>query len=157
MKNCSTSSIPTPYLRVFNHLVGFDGAATSHDKILCGSRAFAALKPALHRAWHLASSKKAHEAVEAEMNVVRDESERLRLSAMAAEDLAVFDSQLTPHNSLRRRSTTRHSAARKVYSNATSLKKRTFPEQALSVLRRLVESCALESEVVCSLVRDKVS
>ena len=67
MKNCSTSSIPTPYLRVFNHLVGFDGAATSHDKILCGSRAFAALKPALHRAWHLASSKKAHEAVEAEM------------------------------------------------------------------------------------------
>jgi hypothetical protein len=50
MKNCSTGSIPTPYLRVFNHLVGFDGAATSHDKILCGSRAFAALKPAAQRA-----------------------------------------------------------------------------------------------------------
>jgi glycerate dehydrogenase len=37
------------------------------------------------------------------------------------------------------------------------IQKRTFPEQTLSVLRRLVESCALESEVVCSLVRGKLS
>ena len=47
-------------------------------------------------------------------------------------------------------------AALNVYINAPSLKDRGFAEQAIAELQKLVESCAVESEAVYTLVRSKL-
>jgi len=48
------------------------------------------------------------------------------------------------------------SAALNVYINAPSLKDRGFAEQAIAELKKLVESCSVESEAVYTLVRNKL-
>jgi len=48
------------------------------------------------------------------------------------------------------------SAALNVYINAPSLKDRGFADQAIAELQKLVESCAVESEAVYTLVRGKL-
>jgi formiminotetrahydrofolate cyclodeaminase len=48
------------------------------------------------------------------------------------------------------------SAALNVYINAPALKDRAFAEQAIAELEKLLESCAVESEAVYTLVRNKL-
>lgn len=92
--------------------------------------------------------KKAYEAVVAEMNAVRDESERwrLRLTVMAAKDVAAFDRQLIAHKLAK---ASDEDKAWNVYVNAASLKDRTFAEQEITkpergrVLRSQTTPCAV--------------
>ncbi len=49
------------------------------------------------------------------------------------------------------------SAALNVYINAPALKDRSFAEQAIAELEKLVEFCAAESEAVYALVRNKLA
>lgn len=48
------------------------------------------------------------------------------------------------------------SAALNVYINAPALKDRAFAEKAIADLQKLVERCAVESEAVYTLVRNKL-